>query len=262
MKGIAIGITAIAFGASAGGALAAPARQSQGVKATSAPTIYRSTPSGGWSSQFDVSSDQKTVSRWQLTLGGKCGGNVALVSQGPTTLTNGSATINVGESVSGAGKLHGQEKEQIALTLSGGKLTASVTASGACSAKTTLKLASVGQYLGTVKLARPHNAKGASGSLTLFQLNGQRTYQLSAEHLHPNKGTAYALWLYDSKTKKAKFLGFNPRAVTATGSGKGDIAVSGKLPADAAKYNRVLLTLEHGKATKPSTPVIAGTLKL
>ena len=68
---------------------------------------------------------------------------------------------------------------------------------------------------------------------------------------------AYAVWLYNSPTSH-KFVGFVPTLVTKDGK----LTTEGKLPADAAAYHRLLITLEtQSKPTSPGEVVLSGPFR-
>jgi hypothetical protein len=68
---------------------------------------------------------------------------------------------------------------------------------------------------------------------------------------------AYAVWLYNSPTSH-EFVGFVPTLVGKNGK----LVTEGKLPADAAAYHHLLITLETQRSpTEPGDIVLSGPFR-
>ena len=68
---------------------------------------------------------------------------------------------------------------------------------------------------------------------------------------------AYAVWLYSSPSVH-RFVGFVPNLVGKNGK----LATEGQLPADAANYHQLLITLEtESKPTHPGEVVLSGPFR-
>jgi sigma-70-like protein len=117
------------------------------------------------------------------------------------------------------------------------------------------------QVLTRLALLPPHPAGGRreAGVAEVVRSAGRTGIVIVAQGLAPNtKRNAYAVWLSDPAGASA-FLGFVSRLVTANGK----LTAGGALPADAARYSRVLVTLEtQGKPKVPGTVVLEGELAL
>jgi hypothetical protein len=98
-----------------------------------------------------------------------------------------------------------------------------------------------------------------AGIAEVVRTNGQTGIVIVAQGLAANtRRNAYAVWL-SAPAGATAFLGFVSRLVTANGK----LTADGPLPADAARYSRVLLTLET--ASKPKVPgriILEGGLAL
>ena len=111
-----------------------------------------------------------------------------------------------------------------------------------------------------INLISPNSTKGREGAADVVRASGKLGLVIVAEGLAANTKNAYGVWLYNSKSGAAKFLGFYSQQVTSTGSTKGDLEAEDALPSNATSYNELLLTLETSeKPTKPGTIVLQGT---
>jgi hypothetical protein len=111
-----------------------------------------------------------------------------------------------------------------------------------------------------INLSSPTSTKGREGAADVVRADGKLGLVLVAEGLAANTKNAYGVWLYNSKTGAADFLGFYNDQVTSTGKTKGALTAEKLLPADATQYNELLLTLETAESpTKPGTIVLQGT---
>jgi hypothetical protein len=98
-----------------------------------------------------------------------------------------------------------------------------------------------------------------AGIAEVVRSNGQTGIVVVAQGLAANTSrNAYAVWLTTPAGASA-FLGFVSRLVTASGK----LTADGVLPADAARYSRVLLTLEtQSKPKVPGRIILEGGLAL
>lgn len=121
--------------------------------------------------------------------------------------------------------------------------------------------------LSVVPLTPSSGAKSPVGAAEFVRIQGRMGVAIAAQGLPANATKPpnyYAAWLYNSQ-RDAYFLGF----AAAVGS-NGQLRTGGFVPADAARYHHLLLTLESvpkGCSTttcKPKAPgrsVLEGTLK-
>lgn len=110
-----------------------------------------------------------------------------------------------------------------------------------------------------INLSSPTGATSPTGIADVLKQGTARGIAIRAQGMTPNtKHDAYAVWLYKSATQ-AKILGFvNP----SVGS-NGNLGTEGPLPADAANYSQLLVTLETQASPKaPGKIVLRGNLTL
>lgn len=108
-------------------------------------------------------------------------------------------------------------------------------------------------------LSSPTSAKGVQGAADVVRASGRLGLVLVARGLAANTTNAYGVWLYDPASGQGDFLGFYGHKVAASGATKGFLEAEVALPANAAKYTQLLLTLETGQhPTKPGTIVLEG----
>jgi hypothetical protein len=111
----------------------------------------------------------------------------------------------------------------------------------------------------TISMVSASGSKTIKGGADVVRDAGQLGLVILGEGLPANTKNAYGVWLYDSKTKASKFLGFYGQKVAATGKAKGILEAEVKLPSGATAYNELLLTLETvEKPTTPGTIVLEG----
>jgi hypothetical protein len=110
-----------------------------------------------------------------------------------------------------------------------------------------------------ITLRPPNPASKAAGVAQVLYEGNQYAFYLAAEHLPPSKGKGffYAVWLYNSPTS-AEALSRSPD-VGANGRLQGGAL----LPADAARYRRMVLTRETSeRPTRPGPIVLSGAFGL
>lgn len=129
------------------------------------------------------------------------------------------------------------------------KPSAAATSTATTSATTS---ASAAHVVGQINLTAPKVGSKAAGIAEVLKEGVNSGIAIVADHVTPNTTrppNAYAVWLYNSATD-ARLLGFvNP------GVGKnGRLSTAGGLPANAAHYHQLIITLET--RADPKTPGI------
>ena len=111
------------------------------------------------------------------------------------------------------------------------------------------------QILAQLNLTSPTGASSTLGIAQVVREAGVTGIVIDAQGVPPNTShNAYAVWLYNSSTSH-RFVGFVPNLVGKNGK----LATEGRLPADAASYHRLLITLEtQSKPTTPGEVVLSG----
>jgi hypothetical protein len=107
-----------------------------------------------------------------------------------------------------------------------------------------------------IKLASPSGNKSAYGLAEVIRRGNNAAIAVVGNGLAPNsKRNAYAIWLYNSRTDAVR-LGFvNP------GVGRnGRLETAGGLPANAARFKELLVTIEiTANPTSPGPVVLEGS---
>lgn len=113
--------------------------------------------------------------------------------------------------------------------------------------------------LATLHLTAPVGTTQATGVAQVVRKGHVTGIVIAAQGLPANtRHNAYAVWLY-RPAGRARFVGFVPSLVGKDGR----LRTEGTLPSDAAKYSRLLLTLET--TAKPSAPgqvILAGPFRV
>jgi len=114
------------------------------------------------------------------------------------------------------------------------------------------------RVIAPIRLAAPSPSRSrARGTVMIFKTDGRLAIVIAASGMKAD--TAHrsdAVWLYDTPTD-ARLLGFvNP------GVGRrGRLSTSGTLPGDAARYRKIVITVEtHANPRRPGTIVLQGPL--
>lgn len=137
-------------------------------------------------------------------------------------------------------------------TPSAKRATATIPATGTRSTSTTSTSA---RPLAQINLSSPSHSK-AVGVAEVVKAGSATGLVIVAQGLKPNSGgDAYAVWLYNSGSSFYR-LGYVKPGVTSNGR----METAGRLPAAAASYKQVVVTLQHGPSTKPGTIVLRGNL--
>jgi hypothetical protein len=116
-----------------------------------------------------------------------------------------------------------------------------------------------GQLVAQINLQAPDSKRTPYGIADVYSKNKRYLIRIEARAITPTEPTtAYAVWLTGG-SNKPRLLGFvNPGV-----RNNQHLSTEGGLPADAAQYHHVLLTLEHTqKPHHPGTVVLQGTLSL
>jgi hypothetical protein len=110
-----------------------------------------------------------------------------------------------------------------------------------------------------INLTSPNPSSKAAGIAQVVREGTATGIVIAAANIPPNtKSDAYAVWLY-KPPNAAKLLGFVNPGVGANGK----LSTAGALPADAANYNQLLITLETQATPKqPGKIVLQGALSL
>lgn len=114
------------------------------------------------------------------------------------------------------------------------------------------------QLLAAVNLTSPVGATKTLGVAQIVRVDGSVGIVIDAQGVPANSAhNAYGLWLYNSPTSE-KFVGFDPSLV-----GKNEqLAIEGRLPANAAHFKHLLITLETAQHPKtPGEVVLSGPFR-
>jgi hypothetical protein len=108
------------------------------------------------------------------------------------------------------------------------------------------------QILAAINLTSPVGATQTLGVAQVVRDDGVVGIVIDAQGVPANSAhNAYALWLYNSPTSH-KFVGFDPNLVGTDGK----LAIEGKLPAGAAHFKHLEITLETQQYPKTPGEVI------
>ena len=114
------------------------------------------------------------------------------------------------------------------------------------------------QVLAQLNLTSPTGAGSTIGIVEVVRDAGVLGIVIDAQGVPANTShNAYAVWLYNSPSSH-RFVGFVPSLVGKSGK----LTTEGKLPADAASYHRLLVTLEtQSKPAHPGQVVLSGPFR-
>jgi Sigma-70, region 4 len=109
-----------------------------------------------------------------------------------------------------------------------------------------------------LNLVSPTGAKDTVGVVQVIRAGHVVGVAIEADGVPPNTThNAYAVWLYNSPSSH-KFVGFVPKLVGKNGR----LATEGQLPAGAARFHKILITLEtQSKPTSPGEVVLSGPFR-
>jgi hypothetical protein len=108
-----------------------------------------------------------------------------------------------------------------------------------------------------IALRSPSPTSRSIGVVQIIQEGSKRAFYTVAEHISPDNGFFYALWLYNSPTSalplgKAPPVGSNER-----------LEGGGPLPSNAGSFQQILLTRETSThATHPGKVILSGRFTL
>lgn len=147
----------------------------------------------------------------------------------------------------------------VAVLDSGGSThkAAGIATHSASTASTTTKSTTGPKETARIAMRSPNAASRSIGVVQIIAEGEKRAFYAVAEHISPNHGFFYALWLYNSPKDslplgKAPTVGSNER-----------LEGGGPLPNDAASFKEVLLTRETSThATRPGKVVLSGSFTL
>src|ERR1700677_4852831 len=129
----------------------------------------------------------------------------------------------------------------------------SSTTSG--SSSQTTSTSQTATIVGQINLTPPTGAGKIKGVALVLQQGSLKGVGIEAVHVPPTTTkprTTYAVWLYNSGSDATR-LGYFSKAV----SKKGELASPAELPANAARYKYLIITLETGdKTSKTPGPVV------
>jgi hypothetical protein len=114
--------------------------------------------------------------------------------------------------------------------------------------------------VGHINMTPPTGAGKIKGVALVLRQGSLRGLGIEAAHVPPTTTeprTTYAVWLYNSQSD-AKLLGYFSKGVNT----KGDLGSTAELPANAAHYKYLIITLETGDKTSqtPGPIVLQGKL--
>jgi hypothetical protein len=135
----------------------------------------------------------------------------------------------------------------------------SSTTSTSSSSQTT-STSQTAAIVGQIKLTPPTGGGRTKGVALVLRQGSLRGLGIEAEHVPPTTTkprTTYAVWLYNSPSD-AKLLGYFSKGVNKQGA----LGSTAELPADAARYKYLIITLETGDKTSktPGEILLEGDL--
>jgi hypothetical protein len=146
----------------------------------------------------------------------------------------------------------------VLLTGGGSKKHTSSTAARTTTPAATTTSTTAGRVIAQVNLLPPNGGSQAKGIAQIISVSNTMGVAIFATGVPANSHNAYAVWLYNSPSSSL-LVGFvNP----GVGS-NGQLQTEGRLPANAANYKQLLVTLEtqaHPKS--PGQIVLSGALKI
>ena len=136
----------------------------------------------------------------------------------------------------------------------------SSTSSSASSSSQTTSGSQTAAIVGQINLTPPTGGGKTKGVALVLRQGSLRGLGIEAEHVPPTPAkprTTYAVWLYNSPSD-AKRLGYFSKGVNK----KGALGSTAELPANAAHYKYLIITVETGdKASKtPGEVLLQGSL--
>jgi hypothetical protein len=140
------------------------------------------------------------------------------------------------------------------------RASSSHSSTSSSSSSQTTSSSQTAAIVGQINLAPPTGGGKIKGVALVLRQGALKGLGIEAEHVPPTTTkprTAYAVWLYNSPSD-AKLLGYFSKGVNK----KGDLGSTAELPANAAHYKDLIITLETGDETSktPGPVVLEGKL--
>jgi hypothetical protein len=156
---------------------------------------------------------------------------------------------------SGSGTSH--DPSATAARVSSGQTSTSSSSSSSSPTTSTSQTAAI---VGQINLTPPTGGGKTKGVALVLRQGSLRGLGIEAEHVPPTTTkprTTYAVWLYNSPSD-ATLLGYFSKGV----NNKGALGSTAELPANAARYKYLIITLETGDKTSrtPGAVLLKGNL--
>jgi hypothetical protein len=140
------------------------------------------------------------------------------------------------------------------------RASSSDSATGTSSSSQTTSTSQTAAIVGQIKLTPPTGGGQTKGVALVLRQGSLRGLGIEAEHVPPTTTkprTTYAVWLYNSPSD-AKLLGYFSKGVNKQGA----LGSTAELPANAAHYKYLIITLETGDKTSktPGEILLEGDL--
>jgi hypothetical protein len=140
------------------------------------------------------------------------------------------------------------------------RVASSDSSTSASSTSSTTSASQSAAIVGQINLTPPSGGGKTKGVALVLHQGSLKGLGIEAEHVPPTTTkprTTYAVWLYNSPSDAA-LLGYFSKGVNR----KGDLGSTAELPANAAHYKYLIITLESGDKTSktPGTVVLKGKL--
>jgi hypothetical protein len=166
--------------------------------------------------------------------------------------------IAVAGSGTGPKKHHGSTGPSSTVTEASSTLPTSSSPTSSTPTTTTPATATTTQILAQLNLRSPTGAASTVGIVEVVRVKGVLGIVIDAQGVPANTThNAYAVWLYNSPASE-KRVGF----VTNLVGKSGQLVTDGRLPAGAAAYHRILITLEtQPNPTHPGEVVLSGPFR-
>jgi hypothetical protein len=140
------------------------------------------------------------------------------------------------------------------------RVAASHSSTSSSASSQTTSSSQTAAIVGQISLTPPSGGGKTKGIALVLQQGSLKGLGIEAEHVPPTTTkprTTYAVWLYNSPSD-ATLLGYFSKGVNR----KGDLGSTAALPANAAHYKYLIITVETGdKASKtPGAVLLKGNL--
>jgi len=135
------------------------------------------------------------------------------------------------------------------------RVSSSHSATSSSSSSQTTSSTQSAAIVGQINLTPPTGGGKIKGVALVLRQGSLKGLGIEAEHVPPTTTkprTTYAVWLYNSRSD-ARLLGYFSKGVNR----KGDLGSTAELPANAAHYKYLIITLETGdKPSRTPGPVV------